>query len=64
MPPAAHQGDDGFDTFDSVLDLLVDADLEPWSFMDRNEYAHARRLGAITDAEHQAVGTPAPRYWR
>ncbi|MGY5118337.1 DUF402 domain-containing protein [Streptomyces sp. 900105755] len=46
---------DGFDTFDLAVDLVVDADLTTWQWKDEDEYAHARRLGIITDTEHQAV---------
>ncbi|MGW3653625.1 DUF402 domain-containing protein [Streptomyces sp. NPDC000878] len=46
---------DGFDTFDLAVDLVVDPDLSRWHWKDEDEYAHARRLGIITDPEHQAV---------
>ncbi|MGW3495742.1 DUF402 domain-containing protein [Streptomyces sp. NPDC001020] len=45
----------GFDTFDLTVDLLVDPDLSRWRWKDLDEYAHARRLGVITDSEHHAV---------
>ncbi|MFD3932643.1 DUF402 domain-containing protein [Streptomyces sp. NPDC058614] len=46
---------DGFDTFDLAVDLVVDPDLSRWQWKDEDEYTHARRLGLITDTEHQAV---------
>jgi hypothetical protein len=46
---------DGFDTFDLAVDLVVDPDLSRLTWKDEDEYAHVRRLGIITDAEHQAV---------
>ncbi|MFF3343631.1 DUF402 domain-containing protein [Streptomyces flavidovirens] len=45
----------GFDTFDLTVDLVVDPDLTGWRWKDEDEYAHVRRLGIITDTEHQAV---------
>ncbi|MFJ6540910.1 DUF402 domain-containing protein [Streptomyces sp. NPDC091385] len=48
---------DGFDTFDLAVDLLVTPDLARWEWKDEDEYAHARRLGLITDADHRAVDT-------
>lgn len=45
----------GFDTFDLAVDLLIDPDLSRWQWKDEDEYAHARRLGIITDTEHEAV---------
>ncbi|MGW5779180.1 DUF402 domain-containing protein [Streptomyces sp. NPDC003863] len=45
----------GFDTFDLTVDLLIDADLAGWRWKDEDEYAHVRRLGIVTDAEHRAV---------
>jgi hypothetical protein len=45
----------GFDTFDLTVDLVVDPDLSRWQWKDEDEYAHARRLGVVTDSEHQAV---------
>jgi protein associated with RNAse G/E len=45
----------GVDTFDLLLDLVVDADgAARWK--DEGEYAHGRRLGLVSDAEHRAVG--------
>ncbi|MGW6908964.1 DUF402 domain-containing protein [Streptomyces sp. NPDC054940] len=46
---------DGFDTFDLAVDLVVAPDLSRLTWKDEDEYAHVRRLGIITDAEHQAV---------
>ncbi|MEU9240838.1 DUF402 domain-containing protein [Streptomyces sp. NPDC048385] len=45
----------GFDTFDLLLDLVVAPDLSRWDWKDEDEYAHGRRLGVITEADHQAV---------
>ncbi|MFH8295368.1 DUF402 domain-containing protein [Streptomyces sp. NPDC018059] len=45
----------GFDSFDLTVDLVVDPDLTRWEWKDEDEYAHVRRLGIVTDAEHQAV---------
>ncbi|MFI6730220.1 DUF402 domain-containing protein [Streptomyces sp. R-74717] len=47
--------DDGFDTFDLTVDLVIDPDLSTWTWKDEDEYAHVRRLGIVTDSEHQAV---------
>jgi predicted RNA-binding protein associated with RNAse of E/G family len=44
----------GWDTMDLALDLVVEAD-GAWHWKDEDEYAHCRRLGVITDAEHAAV---------
>ena len=46
----------GIDTFDLLLDLVADADLQQWSWKDEDEYAQGRRLGLITDADHHRVG--------
>ncbi|MEU3188907.1 DUF402 domain-containing protein [Streptomyces sp. NPDC006923] len=46
---------EGFDTFDLTVDLVVDPDLSRWTWKDEDEYAHVRRLGIISDAEHRAV---------
>ncbi|MYS37520.1 uncharacterized protein DUF402 [Streptomyces sp. KhCrAH-43] len=46
---------DGFDTFDLTVDLLIGPDLARWEWKDEDEYAHVRRLGIISDAEHRAV---------
>ncbi|MFG3015887.1 DUF402 domain-containing protein [Streptomyces cinerochromogenes] len=46
---------DGFDTFDLTVDLVVAPDLSSWQWKDEDEYAHVRRLGIVTDTEHQAV---------
>ncbi|MGP3635338.1 DUF402 domain-containing protein [Streptomyces sp. 24-1644] len=45
----------GFDTFDLTVDLVIDPDLSTWTWKDEDEYAHVRRLGIVTDIEHQAV---------
>uniref|UniRef100_A0AAU2AF25 DUF402 domain-containing protein n=1 Tax=Streptomyces sp. NBC_00093 TaxID=2975649 RepID=A0AAU2AF25_9ACTN len=46
---------DGFDTFDLTVDLVIAPDLSTLTWKDEDEYAHVRRLGIITDTEHQAV---------
>ncbi|MEF9886768.1 hypothetical protein [Streptomyces sp. P9-A4] len=38
-------------------DLLIDAGPDHYEWKDEDEYAHVRRLGIITDTEHQAVDT-------
>ncbi|MER7690805.1 DUF402 domain-containing protein [Streptomyces sp. NPDC097610] len=45
----------GFDTLDLVVDLVIDPDLTTIEWKDVDEYAHARRLGIVSDTEHQAV---------
>ncbi|WP_236670086.1 DUF402 domain-containing protein [Streptomyces antimycoticus] len=47
--------DDGFDTFDLTVDLLIAPDLSSWQWKDEDEYAHVRRLGIVSESEHQAV---------
>ncbi|MFE4800369.1 DUF402 domain-containing protein [Streptomyces sp. NPDC056708] len=47
--------DDGFDTLDLTVDLVIDPDLSTLTWKDEDEYAHVRRLGIVTDTEHQAV---------
>jgi hypothetical protein len=37
------------------VDLVVAPDLSSWQWKDEDEYAHVRRLGIVTDTEHQAV---------
>ncbi|MFD5234681.1 DUF402 domain-containing protein [Streptomyces qaidamensis] len=54
----------GFDTFDLLVDLLIDADLSGWRWKDEAEYIHARRLGIIDDAEHAQVDAAANRHSR
>ncbi|MFD7997550.1 DUF402 domain-containing protein [Streptomyces mexicanus] len=46
---------DGFDTLDLTVDLVIDPELTRWQWKDEDEYAHVRRLGVVTDTEHQAV---------
>jgi hypothetical protein len=46
---------DGFDTFDLTVDLVVTPDLSSLTWKDEDEYAHVRRLGLVSDTEHQAV---------
>jgi hypothetical protein len=45
----------GFDTFDLLLDLVATPDIGRWSFKDADEYAHGRRLGVVSDADHHRV---------
>ena len=45
----------GVDTFDLLLDLVVEADLSGYRWKDEDEYAQGRRLGLIDDALHQRV---------
>ncbi|MDR3079767.1 MAG: DUF402 domain-containing protein [Streptomyces sp.] len=45
----------GFDTFDLTVDLVISPDLSTRTWKDEDEYAHVRRLGIVTDAEHQEV---------
>jgi hypothetical protein len=45
----------GIDTFDLLLDLAGDATGERWTWKDQDEYRQARRLGLITDTEHQHI---------
>ncbi|WP_050993706.1 DUF402 domain-containing protein [Streptomyces violaceusniger] len=47
--------DDGFETFDLTIDLLIASDLSSWQWKDEDEYAHVRRMGIVSDIEHQAV---------
>ncbi|MGW5360868.1 DUF402 domain-containing protein [Actinopolymorpha pittospori] len=44
----------GIDTFDLLLDLVIDPDLS-FRWKDEDEYRQGRRLGIITDAEHRRV---------
>lgn len=46
--------DVGIDTFDLLLDLVVEPDLS-YRWKDEDEYAQGRRLGLVTQAEHQYV---------
>jgi hypothetical protein len=45
----------GIDTFDLMLDLTADPDTLAWSWKDEDEYAQARALGLVGDAEHRRV---------
>jgi len=45
----------GIDTFDLLLDLIVEADLSGYRWKDEDEYAQGRRLGVISDGLHQRV---------
>ncbi|WP_234323867.1 DUF402 domain-containing protein [Streptomyces sp. NRRL F-2580] len=47
--------EDGFDTFDLTPDLLIEPGLTRWQWKEEDEYAHVRRLGTVSDIEHQAV---------
>ncbi|MEQ7129285.1 DUF402 domain-containing protein [Actinopolymorpha sp. B11F2] len=44
----------GIDTFDLLLDLVIDLDLS-FRWKDEEEYNQARRLGVITDTDHRRV---------
>ena len=44
----------GIDTLDLLVDLVVGPDLS-WAWKDEDEYAHGRRMGLVTDAEHREV---------
>jgi predicted RNA-binding protein associated with RNAse of E/G family len=46
--------DDGWDTCDLALDLVVEPD-GFWRWKDEDEYEQSRKLGLITDAEHKSV---------
>ncbi|MFE7301571.1 hypothetical protein [Streptomyces sp. NPDC057579] len=46
---------DGFETFDLAVDLVIAPELSRWEWKDEDEHAHARRLGIISDTEHQPV---------
>jgi hypothetical protein len=43
------------DTFDVLLDLVIDEDLSGHRWKDEDEYAHARRLGIISDRTHRQI---------
>lgn len=43
----------GVDTFDVLLDLVIDEDLSGHRWKDEDEYAQARRLGIISDRTHR-----------
>jgi protein associated with RNAse G/E len=45
----------GVDTFDLLLDLVVEPGLSSYSWKDEDEYTHARRLGVIHDALHRRI---------
>ncbi|GAA3647464.1 hypothetical protein GCM10022224_007890 [Nonomuraea antimicrobica] len=45
----------GIDTFDLLLDLLVEPDLSRYRWKDEDEYRHGRRLGLIDDDVHHRV---------
>ncbi|MFC1405696.1 MULTISPECIES: DUF402 domain-containing protein [Streptacidiphilus] len=45
----------GIDTFDLLVDLVVSPDLAKLKWKDEDEYAHGRRLGVVTEREHQRV---------
>ena len=44
----------GWDTMDLAVDLVVEPD-GAWRWKDEDEYAHVRRLGVVSDADHAAV---------
>jgi hypothetical protein len=45
----------GIDTFNLLLDLVVEPDLTGHVWKDEDEYAQARRLGVIDDALHRHI---------
>jgi protein associated with RNAse G/E len=45
----------GIDTFDLLLDLVIEPDLSGWSWKDEDEYEQGRRLGLIDDAMHARI---------
>jgi hypothetical protein len=45
----------GIDTFDLLVDLVVEADLSGYRWKDEDEYAQGRRLGLIDDTLHASV---------
>jgi len=45
----------GIDSFDLLLDLVVDIDTLGYQWKDEDEYAHGRRLGVIADRVHAEV---------
>lgn len=45
----------GVETFDVLLDLVIDADLSHYRWKDEDEYVHTRRLGVITEDVHHHV---------
>jgi hypothetical protein len=51
----------GVDMFDLMIDLVAAPDLSRWEWKDEDEYAQARRLGLIGDAEHRRVGRARER---
>ncbi|MFJ9795890.1 DUF402 domain-containing protein [Streptomyces sp. NPDC101145] len=53
IPPPGTPND--VDTFALTVDLVIAPDLTRWEWKDEDEYAHVRRLGFVTDTEHQAV---------
>jgi len=57
----AHRIPGGFDTFDLAVDLVITPDLAAWRWKDEDEYAHARRLGIVSDLEHRAVALARSR---
>ncbi|MEV8062389.1 DUF402 domain-containing protein [Streptomyces antimycoticus] len=52
--------DDGFDTFDLTVDLLIAPDLSSWQWKDEDEYAHVRRLGIVSESERRPRPRPSP----
>ena len=45
----------GIDTFDLLLDLVIEPDLSRYAWKDEDEYEQGRRLGLINDSLHQRV---------
>ncbi|WP_254708113.1 DUF402 domain-containing protein [Streptomyces lunaelactis] len=53
--------EDGFDTFDLTVDLVIDPDLARWQWKDEDEYAQVRRLGIFPTPSTRRWNSPAPR---
>jgi hypothetical protein len=45
----------GIDTFDLLLDLVVDVGRAHWTWKDEDEYTQARKLALIADDEHRRI---------
>jgi hypothetical protein len=50
-----HRKSGSVDTFDLLLDLVVDPATGTWRWKDEDEYEQARGLGVISDADHRRV---------
>ncbi|MFC4012838.1 DUF402 domain-containing protein [Nonomuraea purpurea] len=45
----------GIDTFDLLVDLIVEPDCSRFRWKDEDEYQHGRRLGLVDDQAHRRV---------